>query len=233
MADGTVLVVGGSSGIGREIARHYALAGREVVLTSRDGARASGVAAELGGAARGLALDLAEPESLADALDGVGVVDRLILAAIERDDNTVRSFDLKGARNLVVLKLVGYAEVVHVLCDRLAPAGSVVLFGGLAKERPYPGSTTVSTVNGGVTGLVQTLACELAPVRVNAVHPGIIGDSPAWATKPASVLDAVRGRTPTGRLASMADVVSGVVFLLENRSVNAVNLAIDGGWLAR
>ena len=58
---------------------------------------------------------------------------------------------------------------------------SVLLFGGLAKEKPYPGSTTVTSVNGAVTTMVRTLAIELAPVRVNAIHPGIVGDSPTWA----------------------------------------------------
>jgi NAD(P)-dependent dehydrogenase (short-subunit alcohol dehydrogenase family) len=107
----------------------------------------------------------------------------------------------------------------------------VVLFGGLAKERPYPGSTTVTTVNGGITSMIRTLAVELAPVRFNAVHPGVIGDTPAWSGKPPEVLERVRVRTPIGRLATTDDVVSSVIFLLDNRSVNGVNLNVDGGWL--
>ena len=63
-------------------------------------------------------------------------------------------------------------------------AAAVVLFGGLAKERPYPGSTMVTTFNGGVSGLAKTLAREIAPHRVNAIHPGIVGDSPKWASVP-------------------------------------------------
>jgi NAD(P)-dependent dehydrogenase (short-subunit alcohol dehydrogenase family) len=69
---------------------------------------------------------------------------------------------------------------------------------------------------------------ELAPVRFNAIHPGIVGDSPFWENKP---LDAVIQRTPTGRLVTMAEVVSATEFLLENRGVNGVNLAVDGGWM--
>jgi NAD(P)-dependent dehydrogenase (short-subunit alcohol dehydrogenase family) len=69
-------------------------------------------------------------------------------------------------------------ETVRVLRDRFTPAASVVLFGGLAKERPYPGSTIVSTFNAGITGLVRTLAVEIGPHRVNALPPGPIGDSP-------------------------------------------------------
>jgi NAD(P)-dependent dehydrogenase (short-subunit alcohol dehydrogenase family) len=97
-------------------------------------------------------------------------------------------------------------------------------------QRPYPGSTTVSTVNGGVVGLVHTLATELAPIRVNGIHPGIVGDSPYWEGKP---LDAVVARTPLGRLAVMNEVRDAVVFLLRNGAINGVNLPVDGGWLLK
>jgi NAD(P)-dependent dehydrogenase (short-subunit alcohol dehydrogenase family) len=231
MAQGCVVVVGGTSGLGLEVARHYADQGREVVLSGRERQRADAVAADLGGKARGIALDLAEPDQLAERLAGVERVGHLVLAAIERDENKVRSFDLEGATRLATLKLIGYTEVVHQLAPRMDDDGAVVLFGGRAMDRPYPGSTMVSTVNGGVTGLVHSLAVELAPVRCNAVHPGIVGDSPYWSAKGEAALEPVRNRTPGGRLVTMEDVVGAVVFLLENRSVNGVNLAVDGGWL--
>jgi NAD(P)-dependent dehydrogenase (short-subunit alcohol dehydrogenase family) len=231
MAQGCVVVVGGTSGLGLEVARHYAGQGREVVLSGRDRRRAEAAAAGLGGNASGIALDLGSPDELADRLAGVEGVAHLVLAAIERDENKVRSFDLEGATRLAVLKLVGYAEVIHQLAPRLDPDGSVVLFGGRAKDRPYPGSTMVSTVNGGVTGLVRSLAVELAPVRCNAVHPGIVGDSPYWSAKGEPALGPVRDRTPSRRLVTMRDIVGAVVFLLENRSVNGENLHVDGGWL--
>ena len=228
---GAVVVVGGTQGLGLEVARHYADQGREVVLSGRERQRADAVAADLGGKARGVALDLAEPDQLAERLAGVERVGHLVLAAIERDENKVRSFDLEGATRLATLKLIGYTEVVHQLAPRMDDDGAVVLFGGRAMDRPYPGSTMVSTVNGGVTGLVHSLAVELAPVRCNAVHPGIVGDSPYWSAKGEAALEPVRNRTPGGRLVTMEDVVGAVVFLLENRSVNGVNLAVDGGWL--
>jgi len=120
---------------------------------------------------------------------------------------------------------------VHTLRPALHDDSAIVVFGGRAKDRPYPGSTTVSTVNGGVVGMVNSLVTELKPIRVNAVHPGIIGDSPYWAAKPADVLEGYRSRTPTGRLASMADIVGAVDFLLTNRGVNGVQLYVDNGWL--
>ena len=151
--DGCIVVVGGTDGIGKELARYYAGTGRETVLTGRDAARAEAVAAEIGGSARGIALDLARPKTIRDGLASVGPVKYLAIVAIQRDDNTIRDFDIDRALELVTLKLVGFAEVVHVLLDRLSPDSSIVLFGGQAKDRPYPGSTTVSTVNGGIAGL--------------------------------------------------------------------------------
>jgi NAD(P)-dependent dehydrogenase (short-subunit alcohol dehydrogenase family) len=228
---GSSVIVGGTSGIGKQLAVALARRGEDVIVTGRDAARAQAAARQIGGATSGLALDLAEPASIAGGLADVGSVKHLVIAAIERDDNSVRKFDVARAQRLVTLKLVGYPEVVHALASRFVPEASIVLFGGLAKERPYPGSTTVTTVNGGVNNLVKTLAVELAPVRANAVHPGIVGDSPAWAGKPPEVLQRVVARTPLGRLVTMDEVVGSVLFLLDNRGVNGVNLYVDGGWL--
>jgi NAD(P)-dependent dehydrogenase (short-subunit alcohol dehydrogenase family) len=225
------VVIGGTAGIGLEVARARAARGDEVVLTGRDRERSAEVATSVEGDVSGIALDLNDTHGLATALAEVGTVDRLVVAAIERDQNTVADYDLDRATRLAVLKLVGYTEVIHALLPRMNDDSSVVLFGGRAKDRPYPGSVTVSTVNGGVVGLVNALALEMAPIRVNALHPGIVGDSPFWAGKPEGVLEGYVSRTPTGRLATMADIVGAVDFLLENRSVNATNLYVDGGWL--
>lgn len=227
------LVVGGTSGIGRTIADVLARRGEHVVITGRDLDRAIAVAAEIGKNVKALALDLSDPDGIAAALATMGTVSHLVISAIERDENSVREYSIKRALRLVTLKLVGYTEVVHVLASRFADDASIVLFGGLAKDRPYPGSTTVSSVNGGVTGLVHSLATELGPIRVNGLHPGIVGDTPAWSGKPPELLAGIVARTPAGRLATTADVAGAALFLLDNRSVNGVNLAVDGGWLVK
>ena len=231
MADGAVVVVGGTRGIGLELVRHYADAGREVVLHGRSDTVADAVA-EVGGNTRGLTFDLAEPHSIAPALADIGSVDRLALVAIDRDQNTIADYDIEKALHLVTLKLVGYAAVVSALRDRLTATSSIVLFGGMAKERPYPGSTTVTTVNGGVVGLTRTLVEELKPIRANSLHPGVVGDSPYWSEK-AAALERYTSETPMGRLASMSEIVDAAVFLLENTAVNGVDLIVDGGWHCR
>ena len=227
-ADGCVVVIGGNRGIGREVAKHYADSGAKVVITATDASRAQGAAAEIGGDTSGIGLDLARPETIRDALAPVGSVRYLVAVAIDRDDNRITDYSIERAIHLVTLKLVGYAEVVASLRDRLGEDSAIVLFGGLAKERPYPGSTTVSTVNGGIVGLTRTLVWELAPIRVNAIHPGIVEDSPFWAGKD---LSAFLARTPTKRLNRMADIVDAVRFLLENPAVNGIDLRVDGGWM--
>jgi NAD(P)-dependent dehydrogenase (short-subunit alcohol dehydrogenase family) len=231
MANGSVVIVGGTRGLGREVAQHYADAGRDVVITGREQAACDACAAEIGGATRAIALDLAEPHAIAGRLADVGDVQYLVLVAIDRDSNTVKDYDIDAAVRLVTLKLVGYTEVIHTLAPRFTADSAILMFGGLARDRPYPGSTTVTTVNGGVTSLVRTLVGELAPTRVNALHPAIVGDSPQWRDMPAESHDALVRRTPIGRLVTMAEVVGASRFLLENAAINGINLAVDGGWL--
>jgi NAD(P)-dependent dehydrogenase (short-subunit alcohol dehydrogenase family) len=231
MAGGSVVVVGGTRGLGREVAQFYADQGRDVVITGRDAAGAETCAAEIGGSTRGIGLDLAEPTTIAEKLEDVGDVEFLVLAAIERDTNSVKEYDIAAAIRLVTLKIVGFTEVIHALLPRLGEDSAVLIYGGLARDRPYPGSTTVTTVNGAVTGLVRTLVIELAPRRVNALHPAIVGDSPQWRDMPKDRFDALVARTPIARLVTMAEVVDASRFLLENRAVNGINLPLDGGWL--
>ena len=97
MAEGAVVVVGGTSGLGRRLAEKYAATGRPVVITGRDAARAEAVAGELSDAARGVALELTEPHDIAACLDGLAAVDRVVLAAIDRDANTVQDYDVEAA----------------------------------------------------------------------------------------------------------------------------------------
>jgi NAD(P)-dependent dehydrogenase (short-subunit alcohol dehydrogenase family) len=233
MAAGITLIIGGTRGLGRHLAQACAEQGDTVVISGRDADAAGSVAREIGGSTSAIGLDLTVPAEIGAALaqaDAIDRVDRVVLCAIERDSNSVRDYSIERALRLATLKLVGYTEVLHCLHPRMHEDSAVLLFGGLAKERPYPGSTTVTAVNGAVTSMVRTFATELSPVRVNALHPGIVGDSPAWVDNP-EMLDRVKERTPTRRLVTMDDITDAALFLLRNRAVNGVNLAVDGGWV--
>jgi NAD(P)-dependent dehydrogenase (short-subunit alcohol dehydrogenase family) len=225
----TTVVVGGSNGIGRLIAERAAERGETVVITSRDKTRAEAVAAEIGGSTTGVALDLSTPTTIEPALAEITAVDHLVITATDQTPQDALTYNITVAIAAITVKLVGYTETVRTLHGRFQPGASVVLFGGLAKDRPYPGSTIASTVNGGVTGLMRTLAREIAPFRVNSVHSGVVGDSPKWVDV-ATTHPAVP-RTPVGRLVTMAEVADATEFLLRNGGMNGHDLNIDGGWL--
>jgi NAD(P)-dependent dehydrogenase (short-subunit alcohol dehydrogenase family) len=226
----SIVIVGGTSGCGLAVAQACVNQGCKVVITGRDSKRALEVAKNLDPSAVGISFDLADPKSVAVALENVGSVDHIILAALERDRNTIHDYDLERAIRLTTLKLVGYTEVIHTLLPRLnrSVSSSIVLFGGLAKERPYSGSTTVSTINAGLNGLMRSLVLQLAPVRVNSIHPGMVGDTPAWENAK-EIIDAVTAKTPTKRITRSEDIVQAALFLIDNLGVNAVDLFVDGG----
>ena len=136
-AKGAVVIVGGTSGLGLRLAETYAARGKDVAITGREISRCAELAAAIPGPGEvtPIALDLAEPESIAAALQHVGVVDHLVLAAIERDQNSVAEYNVARAIRLVTLKLVGYTEVIHALAPR---------FGASAKKIASPGTEAAS-----------------------------------------------------------------------------------------
>jgi len=224
-----LLVIGGTTGLGRVIAERAAQRGDTDTISGRDSARAQATASEVGAGARGIAVDLAKPASIAGSLAEVSDVDHVVITAIAQAVNSAKSFDVALAVDAVTTKLVGYTESLRVLLPKLRPGAAVVLFGGVAKDRPYPGSTMVTAFNGGVSALVKTLAVELAPVRVNALHPGVVGDSPKWK---AMTNHPAIARTPIGRLVTMDEIADATEFLLRNTGINGQNIIVDGGFTA-
>ncbi|HEY6015431.1 MAG TPA: SDR family NAD(P)-dependent oxidoreductase, partial [Gaiellaceae bacterium] len=128
MPDAAVVIVGGTSGICQRLAERYSAGGRAVVISGRDLERTQAAAAAMPGPGKveACTLDLSAPDSIAEQLAGVGAVDRLVVGAVERDENTVAAYDVQRAIRLVTLKLVGYTEVVHALIPRLTPDASIL-----------------------------------------------------------------------------------------------------------
>jgi len=227
----TAVIAGGSEGIGFAIASHYAALGWNVLLTSRDSDRAGTAAERVGHGAVGRSMDVRDPASVRDALGVLDVIDRLVMCAVVRDHNSIGQFDPVSATDNVTIKMIGSLNVVSAAAGRLPHDGSILLLGGAAKDRPHEGSTTMTPVCAAVAGIVRALCVELAPIRVNGLHPGAIGDSARWQRRPEAERELMRSQTLTRRLATMSDIVGAAAFLLENQSLNAVNLTVDGGWL--
>jgi NAD(P)-dependent dehydrogenase (short-subunit alcohol dehydrogenase family) len=149
--------------------------------------------------------------------------------------HSIKEFKAEEAARAARIKIVAFAEVVSKALPRLKPTSSIVLFGGAAKARPYPGGTMVTIVNGAIVGMARTLAVELAPIRVNGISPGLVEDSPRWRKRvqegAGPAVEAIRSRTPTRRLPTTEDIVHGVFFLMDNRAANGIDLELDGGIL--
>ena len=227
-----VLVIGATQGTGLALAAEYARRGAAVVITGRSAERAQQVATELtvetGGAVTGLALDLSDPAGIPEALAPVDTVDRLALVGMVRDFNTLANFNIDRATVLATTKVVGYATVTATLAARLSADASLLLFGGVSKDVPYPGSTTLTAVNSAVDGLVRTLSVELAPIRVNSIHPGAIVDTP-FLRENDQAKSLARSMSLASSLGTMHDIVDGCLFLLENPIANVISLSLDGG----
>jgi len=232
-----VFIVGGASGIGLALSQAAHALGSKLTLTSRDASHAAASAASIGPDVTGLSLDLLDPASIGSAFGGDEPIDHLALVPVYGGDISMRAFDRFEAAKAAQLKVLGYLEAIHAALPRMKPSSSIVLFGGAAKARPYPGSTMISIVNAGLVGMARTLAVELAPIRVNLISPGLVGDSPRWvkraaaAPQVAQMLEGVKARVPARRVPEMADIAHAVFFLMDNRAVNGIDLEIDAGGL--
>lgn len=231
--DSHIVVIGGTSGLGLAIAKSAHALGCKVTIAGRGRERAAEIAKSIGAGTIGLHIDLEDSGSIGPALRDGPPIDYLVVTPIVRLSTSAKDFAVAEAERLARVKLVGYVEAVGAAQPRLKPTSSIVLFSGLAKDRPYPGSTMTSVVNGGIVAMTKTLAVELAPIRVNCVSPGVVIDSPTWrrilANGPNAMAEAMTAKTPTRRLATVDDIIHGVFFLLDNRAVNGVDLELDGG----
>lgn len=227
-----VVVIGGTRGLGSEIARAAAGRGDRVTVAGRNEGVAREQAAELGVNAVAGVCDLTDWDSLARFFDGIDVIDHLVLAALDRDNNDISDFRPDDSARTSLMKNVGYAASVHYALKKFTPTGSVLLFSGLSMWRPMPGSTTISMANAGVVGLMNSLATQIAPVRVNTITPGVVVGTDA-----VDHADPVRGeayerlrlRTPAGRLPHTEDIVAAAFALMDNAGINGANLVVDGG----
>jgi len=154
-----VFIIGGTAGIGYAIAKAAVELGCRVTVAGRNSATAAAAAETLGPSVHGIAVDLGNIATIRSAIAGETPIDHLVITAIHRAATSIREFSAADARRWRASSSSVTPKRSGVRCRSL-PTSSIVLFGGLAKAKPYPGSTMVSSVNGGVVGLTRTLAVE-------------------------------------------------------------------------
>ncbi|MGW2842044.1 SDR family oxidoreductase [Streptomyces sp. NPDC001493] len=225
-----ILVIGGARALGAAIARRAAKDGYEVVIGARDLAAAEELAREIGATA--VRVDLQDESTLAAAAASLGDgVDHIVTTGSAPHD--VRAVELDHDKLVAAFtaKVIGPMLVAKHFAPVLRPTGSMVLFSGVVGWRPGPGSLVKGVTNGAVEYTARHLAADLAPVRVNAVSPGVV-DSGAWdrlGDKKSALLSKSAAGTLVGRHGESEDVVDAVMWLLRAGFVSGETIHVEGG----
>ncbi|XVV15615.1 SDR family oxidoreductase [Actinoplanes sp. CA-131856] len=224
-----VVIVGGTSGIGYATASAAVEQGAEVVVVSRDERRVRDAAERLG--ATGLTADLTGPP--AGLFDQIGPFDHLVYTAGEQLALTpIASMEVARARDFFGLRYFGALAAVRAALPHLREGGSITLTTGTAADRPLPGWAVASSICGAVEALTRALAVELAPLRVNAVKPGVTR-SPMWGS--GEGVDRLYADTaaavPLRRVGEVADVADAYLYLIGQSFTTGTILTVDGGAL--
>jgi NAD(P)-dependent dehydrogenase (short-subunit alcohol dehydrogenase family) len=227
----TVLVVGGTKNIGLRIAQRADEAGARVVIAGRDAEQASAIASTLTHA-RGLRLDVTDEDNIASAASEIGFVEHIVVTAAAPHHAAVTELEHDKVVHAFEAKVIGPLMLAKHFAPRIAFGGSMVLFSGVAAWKPAPGRVVTGITNGAVAFAVSQLAKELAPVRVNAVSPGII-DRSACDAMPAHergvFLDDAAAGTLTGHIGHTEHIVDAVMWLLTADFVTGETIHVDGG----
>lgn len=230
----TVLVVGGTSGIGLGVAQAVADRGATPIVVSRRRSSVDRALAELPAGARGVTVDLTDPGALDRLVAEVGAVDHLVYTAGEPLEMTALA---ELTPEVVVAffqtRFIGALSVARVFGPRLRAGGSITLTSGTAAWSPGYG-VLPSSLCGAMNALTTALAVELAPIRVNAVAPGLIR-TPLWDAMSEDDRQALyhqeAQRVPLGRVGEVADVALAYVYCMEQAFSTGTVLTVEGGTL--
>ncbi|NUW44985.1 SDR family oxidoreductase [Nonomuraea rhodomycinica] len=226
-----LVVVGAGSHTGRAIAKAASAAGATVVLAGPDLRKLEWTAGELSGPCEVHRLDLSDEGSIADFAGRLGRFDHLVSTAAIPANGPLKDLDLAQVQRALSAKVIGPLLIAKHLSGQVSEHGSFTFFSGVVAWRPAPARTVMATTNGALAFLVQALAVEIAPIRVNAVSPGIV-DTGAWdgmGADKAAFLRGVAERNPARRVGSPEDLVKAVFYAMDNPYVTGTVLHVDGG----
>jgi len=228
----TVVVLGGSSGIGLAVARLVRAEGADVILTGRNEERLRGAATELG-ARSSSAFDVSDAAALDRFFADLGEpVDHVMVTAGGPHYARLAEMDHEQMRDALNGHLMLALDVARNAPGRVRPGGSLVLTGGTGARRPAIGLAILSAVTAATPALAASMALELAPIRVNVVAPGFV-DTPLSASLLGDRLDErrdeLRKTLPIGRVVGPDDVAALAVHLMTNTALTGATYDIDGG----
>ena len=225
-----VLVIGGSSGIGLAIAAATADAGASVTIASRNQEKLTTVATKLSGAVQIAVLDTGDNGLLERFFEKQTAWDHVVVSAAQTRTGSVRSLNLADARAAMESKFWGAYRVARVA--HINGSGSLTLVSGFLSERPSATAVLQGAINAALEALARGLALELAPVRVNAVSPGMI-DTPIWDDMPSEkrteVFETTAEQLPVRKIGRPEDIANAVLFLMTTAYATGSTVRVDGG----
>ena len=233
LASKRIVLLGGSSGIGLAVAQQVVAQGAHAVIASSNQERLQQAADSLGGDAEGRRLDLSDESSIELFFQELGAFDHLVYTAgdtLQLDE--LAAMDLKKARGAFELRFWSAVAAVKYASPHIREGGSIVLTTGVAGLRPRKGWVVAASGCGAIVSLTRALAVELAPIRVNAVSPGVVRTN-LWQNMTAAerehLYESVGNNLPVGRVGEAHDIAQAYLFLMQEEFSTGQTLAVDGG----
>ncbi len=231
--DKRVVILGGSSGIGFAVAEQAASQGAKVIIASSNAERVEKAIESIGREAEGQAVDVSDERNVEGFFARLGAFDHLVFTA--GDSLYLRDLaktDLEQARRAFELRYWAALAAVKHGTPHIRKGGSIVLTTGTAGKRPQKGWVTAASICGTIEALTRALAVELAPIRVNAVSPGVVRSN-LWkslgADEQEHLYENVGNILPVGRVGEPYDIAQAYMFLMQEGFGTGQTLVVDGG----
>lgn len=228
-----VVILGGSSGIGLAVAEQASLQGAEVVVVSSNPDRIQKAVQSLGGKVEGQTADLSDERAVAALFTRLGPIDHLVFTAADSLQlRELADTDLTQARRAFELRYWSALAAVKYASPLMRKGGSIVLTTGIAGRRPHKGWVVVASVAGTIESLTRALAVELAPIRVNAVSPGVVRTN-LWQNmgeaERENLFESVGKSLPVGRVGEADEIAQAYLFLMQEGFSTGQTVIVDGG----
>ena len=227
----TVVVIGGSAGIGLETARRARAAGAKVILTARNPDRLKNAASEVD-ALSSAVFDATNPVALERFFRELPVIDHVMVTAGRPFYARLLDMDFTKVRDLIGQHLVQPLHVARNAMNKVRPGGTLIFMGGTGARRPAIGLSIASAMTAALPALTACLALEIAPVRVNLIAAGFV-DTPLSAELLGDQLEnrrnQLRTTLPIGRVVGPVDVAALAVHIMTNTALTGATYDIDGG----
>ena len=228
----TVVVVGGSSGIGLATAKAAYAEGASIVIVGRSQERLNQASAEIGSGVQSIQADVEDEASVEAAFTKIGTFNHLFISAQDAATAPLSEMAKDKFRPTLDSKIWGALHVVKHAASRTSEHGSIVFVSGLAGRKGYPGYALAGAANAGIEAVARNLAVELAPIRVNTVCAGVIDTAMldrVFGEQKSQIIGQIAAKLPVRRIGRPEEIADAVLFLMKNQFMTGTTLLVDGG----